>query len=158
MGGAHATGRQLLLLPRVGIAIEWGENMEACRPMVSARQIQELGEQIARDFAPERIVVFGSHANGTATEHSDVDLLVIMPCEGEELDQAVRIRKTINVPFALDLLVRTPQTVHQRLAWNDSFLREIMEKGRVIQTSAHGGMGREGGGRLQQRPARVPGA
>ncbi len=33
--------------------------------------------RIAESFAPEKIILFGSHARGDATEDSDVDLLVL---------------------------------------------------------------------------------
>ena len=45
-------------------------------------EIQKLCEQISRDFRPERIILFGSHAYGSPTPDSDVDLLVVMPFEG----------------------------------------------------------------------------
>jgi uncharacterized protein len=126
--------------------------------MVSARQIRELGARIAQDFSPQRIVLFGSYARGTPTKDSDVDLLVIMPCRGDPMDRAVEIRRSIDVPFALDVLVRTPESVRQRLAWNDFFLREVMEKGKVLYDAADRRMGRQGRGRLRQRAARAPGA
>jgi len=47
--------------------------------MVRMEQIEALSQQIGREFHPERIVLFGSYAYGTATEESDVDLLVIVP-------------------------------------------------------------------------------
>ncbi len=50
--------------------------------MVSMKEIQDVGQRIAFEFRPQRIILFGSHARGTAGEHSDVDLLVIMRFEG----------------------------------------------------------------------------
>ena len=37
----------------------------------------------------------------------------------------------------LDLLVRTPEQVEQRLALNDFFMREIMERGEVLYAAAY---------------------
>jgi hypothetical protein len=37
----------------------------------------------------------------------------------------------------VDILVRTPAQVQQRLAWNDFFLQEILEKGKVLYEAAH---------------------
>jgi predicted nucleotidyltransferase len=39
--------------------------------------IAEMVRRIAERFAPERIILFGSHARGDAAEDSDVDLLVL---------------------------------------------------------------------------------
>jgi predicted nucleotidyltransferase len=47
--------------------------------MIDKEDIVALAERIAREFAPERIILFGSYAYGTPTEDSDVDLLVV-PC------------------------------------------------------------------------------
>ena len=50
-------------------------------------EIQDLGDKIAQGFHPQRVILFGSHARGTAEEYSDVDLLVISAIRGEELSQ-----------------------------------------------------------------------
>jgi uncharacterized protein len=39
----------------------------------------EMVRRIAEDFKPQRIILFGSHARGEATEDSDYDLLIIAP-------------------------------------------------------------------------------
>jgi predicted nucleotidyltransferase len=58
-------------------------------------EIRTLCEQIARDFQPDRIIMFGSHAYGEPSPDSDVDLLVVMPFEGSSRQQAVNIRNRI---------------------------------------------------------------
>jgi predicted nucleotidyltransferase len=40
-----------------------------------AAAIEEMVRRIAERFAPERIILFGSHARGEAAEDSDMDLL-----------------------------------------------------------------------------------
>jgi len=100
--------------------------------MVSLREIRKMAGRIARDFRPERIILFGSHARGTSTADSDVDLLVVMPFKGRLSAKAVEILDRVRPRFGVDILVRTPQEVRQRLSWNDFFLREIIETGRVL--------------------------
>jgi len=76
---------------------------------------------------------------------SDVDLLVIMPrtrYRGERM--SVRIRQAIPRDFPLDLLVRTPADVARRLRWGDCFLREVMDKGRVMYETDDARMGAQG--------------
>ena len=41
--------------------------------MISEDRIREVSEHIVREFAPERIILFGSYAYGTPDEGSDVD-------------------------------------------------------------------------------------
>ena len=88
--------------------------------------------QIAREFRPQRIILFGSYAYGEPTPDSDVDLLVVMPLEGRAMDKAVEISRRLEHRFPIDLLVRSPEELRQRLAWNDFFLREATEKGVVM--------------------------
>jgi len=107
---------------------------------VKPEQIQKLCEQIAREFQPERIVLFGSHAYGNPGPFSDVDLLIVMPFEGSPLQQAAKIITRINPPLSLDLIVRTPEEVQEQLAGRNGFLREIMERGKVTYEARHAGM------------------
>ena len=100
--------------------------------MIDQKSIIELGERIAREFHPERIILFGSHARGTPTAHSDVDLLVILPFEGKPVFKSVEIRLKVSPPFPVDLIVRTPEKVRERLAMGDGFMRDILENGKVL--------------------------
>jgi predicted nucleotidyltransferase len=113
--------------------------------------IRRFARQIARQFHPDKIILFGSYAYGNPTPDSDVDLLVIMPTRNQ-IEQAVRIDEAIDERgFPLDLLVRTPKTLADRLRWGDSFLREIMDRGKVLYEKDHGGVGAQG----RARPIRL---
>jgi len=105
--------------------------------MVTRRQINGYAKDIARHFRPQRIILFGSYAYGRPTKDSDVDLMVIMPHRGRGADQATRIRLKVRAPFPMDLLVRSPEKIRQRLAWGDCFIEEILEKGEVLYEAAH---------------------
>lgn len=103
----------------------------------TAEQIARLCEQIVREFHPQRVILFGSHAYGQPSLDSDVDLLVVMPFEGSSREQAAKIRSCIDTPIALDLLVRTPEQLSERLAMDDFFMREITEQGKVLYEANH---------------------
>ena len=105
--------------------------------MVTRRQIREYVTEIAREFRPRRIILFGSYAYGKPTRDSDVDLLVIMPHRGRGVEKAIEIRLRLRAPFPMDLLVRSPQKIRQRLAWGDCFFEEILEKGKVLYEASH---------------------
>ena len=100
-------------------------------------EIKQLCDQIAREFKPEKIILFGSHAYGKPEWDSDVDLLIIMPFKGRPHRQAVNIRSRIEAPMALDLLVRTPEEISKRLEMEDFFIREIVERGKVMYEAPH---------------------
>jgi predicted nucleotidyltransferase len=123
--------------------------------MITTRQISALARQIAEQFSPEQVILFGSYAYGTPTPHSDVDLLIIMPVKGEPVDKAIEIRLAIDVTFPVDLLVRTPAQIKTRLKMNDYFMQDIIEKGRKLYDRSDRRVGRKSRRRFQHRAARV---
>jgi len=100
--------------------------------MVALNKIKEFGRQIGEQFGAERVILFGSYAQGTVTADSDVDLLVIGPFKGRNVDKSVEIRMKLRPQFPVDILIRTPEKVNQRLKMGDCFMQEILEKGKVL--------------------------
>ena len=95
---------------------------------VALRQIEAYSDVVAREFKPEKIILFGSYAEGTATHSSDVDLLVVMRHSGTSSDQVVKIRGKAEAPFPLDLLVWKPKETKR----TDSFARTVLTCGKVL--------------------------
>jgi len=124
------------------------------------RVIRQYARAVAERFQPEKIILFGSHAYGTPHADSDVDILVVMPAARNELDQAARIDRAVEPSFPLDLIVCTPKNMAWRLKEGDSFLREIMTKGKVLYEKAHSPVGAKGRVRLRRgeenRPRKRP--
>ncbi len=104
------------------------------------KRIKLLCDAIAREFHPEKILLFGSSASGQPRPDSDVDLLVVMPFEGSPFRQAAVVLgyvvRTVGV-LPMDLLVRTPEQVRERVRMGDSFMREIIERGKVMYEADH---------------------
>jgi predicted nucleotidyltransferase len=105
-------------------------------------QIEQISEQIAREFMPEKIILFGSYAYGIPRQGSDIDLLVIMPFEGRHREQAVKIHTALGTLLPLDLMVRRPEEIAERIKIGDSFIREIVERGKVLYEAKHNGVDR----------------
>jgi predicted nucleotidyltransferase len=96
-------------------------------------RVKEVTRSIVRAFHPRKIILFGSRASGTPGPDSDIDLLVIMDSTLPAGRRAARIYRMLGVrPFSLDILVYTPREIQERLAGFDSFLEEILKKGRVL--------------------------
>ena len=100
--------------------------------MTAINKIKEFGRQIGEQFHAERVILFGSYAQGKVTADSDVDLLVIGSFKGRSVDKSVEIRMKLRPQFPVDILIRTPEKVHQRIKMGDSFMQEILEKGKVL--------------------------
>lgn len=105
--------------------------------MVEMKKIEDLTSQIAQEFDPDKIILFGSHAYGQPQDDSDVDILVVLSFQGKPVRKAIEIRNKVNVRMPLDLIVRTPQQLADRLAQNDWFMREIVERGRTLYEANH---------------------
>ena len=117
---------------------------------IPRRLIHRFARQVAERFHPDKVILFGSHAYGKPHADSDVDILVIMPTRNE-LDQSVKICLDVEYNFPLDLLVRTPANVAWRLREGDSFLSEIVERGKVLYEKTNGRLAAQGRGRLPRR-------
>jgi predicted nucleotidyltransferase len=103
--------------------------------------IKRLCRQIAQTFQPNKIILFGSQAYGQPREDSDIDLLVVMPYTGSSREQALKVALSLNVMAPLELLVRTEEEIHQRMELGDQFIKEIVERGKVIYENDHARMG-----------------
>ena len=100
--------------------------------MVAMNQIEEFGRRVGEEFGAQRVILFGSYARGNADPDSDVDVLVIGAFEGRSVDKSVEIRMKLRPSFPMDLLVRTPEKVRERMEMGDPFMREILEQGKVL--------------------------
>jgi predicted nucleotidyltransferase len=104
-------------------------------------EIIRLCQEIVRAVRPDRVILFGSHADGMPTAGSDVDLLVIMPYQGSARLAAAAILQQVRPDFGVDLLVRTPAEIDRRLAMDDPFIREIVQRGDVLYEADHARVG-----------------
>ncbi|MFQ5492259.1 MAG: nucleotidyltransferase domain-containing protein [Phycisphaerae bacterium] len=101
-------------------------------------QIQKLGWRIGREFGANRVVLFGSFARGSATDDSDVDLLVILPFKGKSVERSVEMRMKLCPAFPVYLIVRSPQMVREHIEMGDDVMRDILEEGTVLYEADHG--------------------
>src|SRR5580704_7216228 len=119
-------------------------------PNIPLAAIRRFARRIAERFQPEKIILFGSYAYGKPHEESDVDLLVIMPTRNA-IDQSIRITLAFERLFSLDLIVRTPWQIERGLKDDNWFLREIVEKGKVLYEARNSKVGPQGRARLASR-------
>jgi predicted nucleotidyltransferase len=124
-------------------------------PDVPMSVIRRYADQVSARFHPDKIILFGSHAYGVPHADSDVDILVVMPARNE-IDQAVRIDRVIDPPFPVDLIVCSPRNIAWRLQEGDSFLGEIMTRGKVLYEKADGAMDTKGRIRLRRSQENRP--
>lgn len=72
--------------------------------------INRMVRRVVKLFAPDRVILFGSHARGTARPDSDFDFLIVMPVKGSKRSKMVEIGVALHdfiVPK--DIIVCTPE-------------------------------------------------
>jgi len=95
--------------------------------------LNEMVNRLVKAFNPERVILFGSYAYGKPTPDSDVDLLIIMESKLSPLERYIAVSKVLTPRvFPMDIIVRTPQEIEQRLRMGDFFIKEILERGKVL--------------------------
>jgi predicted nucleotidyltransferase len=100
---------------------------------ITPTKIRRAANQIAQAVRPEKIILFGSFAYGEPTPDSDVDLLIIMNSDLRPHARVVQISEILNPrPFPVDIVVRTPAEIEERLRVGDCFFQEILSKGKVL--------------------------
>lgn len=118
---------------------------------VPARVMRKFVRAVVKQFRPDRVILFGSYAQGQPHADSDVDLLVVMSTRNEQ-DQAIRIRNAVVAPFPLDLLVRKPESIAWRLTEREAFTTEIIKSGKLLYDKKKQRVGAQGRDRLSHRP------
>lgn len=99
--------------------------------MITLEKIKEVADKIAREFKPEKIILFGSFAWGTPTEDSDVDLFIVK--ETKDTREFARAVDGALFPrlFPIDIIVYTPEKA-QKFRESDFFIKNIFSKGKVL--------------------------
>ncbi len=97
------------------------------------RTLARMVESIVKRFAPERIILFGSHAAGNAGPDSDVDLLVVMTSKRSKAEQELAILKLLRSHrIPKDVIVTTPEDFAWRRKIPGTIERPAALEGRVL--------------------------
>jgi predicted nucleotidyltransferase len=99
---------------------------------IPQEEIRAVAQQIAQKFNPQKIILFGSYAQGNYHPYSDVDLLVILEEDQNGENSEVEVALSVTHKFPMDILVRSSQQLAKRLQMGDTFLRNIIEQGIVL--------------------------
>ncbi len=101
--------------------------------MIDLNKINEITNRIATKFNPDRIILFGSYANGTQKEESDLDLLIIQDTDLPPQKRGFDIRMSlmgIMIPF--DILIYTKSEFDQEKKNRFSFLSSVIKNSKVL--------------------------
>jgi len=101
--------------------------------MVSDDILNKATDRLVAGFHPQRIILFGSQARGTADEHSDVDLLVVSPVEGSRRALMVAMDRVLKgLGIARDIVVLTPEEFDRDKNIPGTVARPAWLEGKII--------------------------
>jgi predicted nucleotidyltransferase len=105
--------------------------------MIDSKKINEVVSRIANKFNPERIILFGSYANGTSNEDSDLDLLIVQETDLPMHKRGIDIRLSlIGSKIPIDLLVYTKSEFEREKNKSFSFLNSAIKNSKVMYERA----------------------
>ncbi len=101
--------------------------------MTADATIQTMVDRIVQRFHPLCVILFGSHARGSAVPESDVDLLVVLSEVADKRRTTVEIRRALgDLPISKDIIVTTPDEIARRRDLVGSVLRPALRDGKVV--------------------------
>ncbi len=99
---------------------------------VSINDINDKVNTIVKNYNPEKVILFGSYANGNPTTESDIDLLIIIKSDKSNWEVSVDISLLLKHSFPIDIIVKAPDEVKKRIKMGDFFLKNILKSGKLL--------------------------
>lgn len=105
--------------------------------MASQDTLSGYVEKIVESVNPDGVVLFGSYARNQATPESDIDLLIVH--SGTKLRDVQRKAycALIGRSIPIDIIVRSPSELQDRLEWPEPFLSHVVREGKVLYAKPH---------------------
>ncbi len=107
------------------------------KPPVKKTLLNNISKRLVSNLDVVKIVLFGSYATGKQTADSDLDLLVIINTKEKGIKRYAMVSALLEprkVP--MDILVRTPEEVMERLKMLCPFTENILKSGKVLYEKA----------------------
>lgn len=96
------------------------------------KTLEKILEKILEVINPDKIILFGSRAKGTARDDSDYDLLIIKSGIDNKRKIAKKIYLNLNLPVSVDIIVQTPEGIEENKTRFYSIVNEAFNEGKVI--------------------------
>jgi predicted nucleotidyltransferase len=101
---------------------------------IAIEKLNRVVEILIKEAAPEKIIIFGSHARNEANPQSDIDFLVVTQNSSENRFQmAIRLRRCLSpLRIPVDIIVHDCKTVMEWENVPGNLLYTITHEGKVI--------------------------
>jgi len=112
-----------------------GERMEeaiVARRGVLQNELNRILEILIREYRPKKVILFGSMAQGSIEEWSDIDLFIIKESEKRHLDRVTEVIHLVHPTVGMDVFVLSPDEVKNALDDQNPYIEEILTEGKVL--------------------------
>jgi uncharacterized protein len=96
------------------------------------KTLEKIIEKILEVITPDKIILFGSRAKGTAREDSDYDILVVKSGIENKREISKKIYLNLNIPASVDIIVQTPESIEENKKRFYSVVKEAINEGKTI--------------------------
>lgn len=101
--------------------------------MIAREIIDEATRRLVERFHPQRIILFGSQARGTADDRSDADFLVITELTARRRDLMLEMDRALRgLGLARDIVVLTPEEFERDREIPGTIARPASTEGKVL--------------------------
>jgi uncharacterized protein len=101
--------------------------------MISEDLIGAIRDRLVAAFRPNKIILFGSQARGTADERSDVDLLIVCSFEGSRRALTLAMDRALwGLKLARDIILVTPDEFERDRQIPGTIARPAWLEGKVL--------------------------
>lgn len=107
---------------------------QATKRQEYVRRLEDTVQRIVSSLAlrPEvqRVILFGSYAEGRRDLLTDLDILIVMDSPLDFVTRTAEMYRFLSAPVDMDLLVYTPEELERSRGLG--FIRRVLEKGTIL--------------------------
>lgn len=97
------------------------------------KNLQQVINIIAKNYHPEKIILFGSYVRGENNSDSDIDLLIIKESKLPRYKRTLEIRKYLRgLKIPLDIIVYTKAEIEKWKDVKSTFVNNVIQEGKVV--------------------------
>lgn len=101
--------------------------------MLSKKTKEEIKNRLISRFNPEKIILFGSYARGSANEKSDVDLLLISEVKYDRYKMMTDVLRNLGkMKYAFDVVILTKKEYDDSKIIPGTVARYAFREGKII--------------------------
>jgi len=101
--------------------------------MIETRQINDIVNRIALNYNPDKIILFGSYANGNYTDNSDLDFILVKETDAPKYKRGLEVRRLFyRLAIPMDFKIYTSSEFNNELSNQYSFLSSAIKGSKIL--------------------------